>query len=62
MCHLQARGSAMTAILCYLNSSIFFQIPVRDGYDMGMCVGYVSDTRTQFKHLDPQNFIIFEEK
>ena len=40
----------------------FFKIPLSDGYDMGMGVGYVSDTRTQFRHADPLNFMIFEVK
>ena len=33
-----------------------------NGYDVGAGVGYVSDTHTQFKHLDPLNFEIFKEK
>ena len=31
-------------------------------YDMGLGVRYESNTRAQFKHLDPLNFMKFEEK
>ena len=32
------------------------------GYDLGVGMGYVFDTRTQWRHPDPLNFVIFEEK
>ena len=30
----------------------FLQVSASDGYDIGMGVKYVSDTHTQFKHLE----------
>ena len=44
-----------------MDSSIF-PSTVFDRYDMGMGVGYVSDTRTQFRHSNYVNFEIFKEK
>ena len=38
----------------------FLQVPVFDKYNMN--VGYVSGTCTQFRHLNPLKFMIFEEK
>ena len=42
--------------------SYFPLVPMSDGYDIGVGVGYVSDTHTQFRHLYPLNFEIFKEK
>ena len=40
----------------------FPQVPVSDTYMIGVSVvGDVPNTRTQFRHLDPLNFMIFEE-
>ena len=59
--------SSFSVLFALLNAMLhgffyFCKIPVFDGYDMDMGVGYVSDTRTQFRHPDPLNFMIFEEK
>ena len=40
----------------------FPQVPVYDGYNMGMGVRYVSDTHTHCRHLAHLNFLIFERK
>ena len=40
----------------------FHHVPMSDGYDMGVGLGYVSDTHTQFKHSDPPKFDIFKKK
>ena len=40
----------------------FFQVPLSDGYEIGTGVGYLSDTRTQFRQCKPLNLEIFERK
>ena len=40
----------------------FPQIHLTNGYDMGMSVEFIPDTRTQFRLLNYLNFMIFEEK
>ena len=46
-----------------LHGLFFFpKEPVCDAYDMGMGVGYLSDTHTQFRNMDILTFMLFEEK
>lgn len=45
-----------------MDSLIFFQILVSTGYDKSKGVEYVSNSCTQFRHLDPLYFTMFEEE
>ena len=40
----------------------FFKVPMSYRNDFGMDEEYKSNTSTQFRHLVPPNFMIFEEK
>ena len=40
----------------------FPKLLLSNKYDMCMGLGYVSNTRNQFTHLDPLYFMVFEEK
>ena len=52
-------------VLVYVTWLFYFpQVSVFNRY-IGVGVGYVSNTRnqfTEFRHLNPLNFVIFEEK
>ena len=56
VCKSSKQQYQLWPMLYDMTTSIFLQRPVSDRHDIDMgVIGYVSDTRTQFRHANPLN-------